>query len=136
MHEVDMTKCLLLSMNEWKQGHAPATPKVATVHLLVGDFTCVEPAQLVSTWQAAVQSSWLAGARLAIESVPLVGRCVLCNGTYQPSAEAGYRSPCCQHPMEEIVSGRELKIRSVDYSLDHRSEACSGHPSASLSPCA
>ncbi len=128
MHEVDMTRCLLLSMEEWKQRHAPATPKVSTVHLLVGTFTCVEPEQLVTTWQVAVQSSWLAGARLAIESVPLLGRCVLCNGTYSPRAEQGYRSPCCLHPMEEIVQGRELKIRSIDYSL-------SSHSSSHLAPC-
>ena len=117
MHEVDMTKCLLLSMQEWKQQHAPATPVVNTVHLQVGSFTCVEPEQLVFTWSAAVKGSWLDGAELAIETVPLVGRCVVCNSTYAPTPEAGYRSPCCDHPMEEIVSGRELRIRSVDYSL-------------------
>ncbi|EDY37560.1 putative hydrogenase expression/formation protein HypA2 [Cyanobium sp. PCC 7001] len=117
MHEVDMTKCLLLAMQEWKQQHAPAEPRVSTVHLLVGDFTCVEPDQLVFTWNAAVTGSWLEGTALAIETVPLQGRCVRCNGTYTPSPEEGYRSPCCQHPMEEIVSGRELKIRSVDYTF-------------------
>jgi hydrogenase nickel incorporation protein HypA/HybF len=50
--------------------------------------------------------------------VPLMGRCVCCNATYSPSQETAYRSPCCDHPMEEIVSGRELRIRSVDYSLN------------------
>jgi hydrogenase nickel incorporation protein HypA/HybF len=127
MHEVDMTKCLLLAMEDWKGQHSPAVPRVGTVHLLVGEFTCVEPDQLVFTWKAAVQNTWLAGAELAIEPVALVGRCVSCNATYQPSAKEAYRSPCCQHPMEEIVSGRELKIRSVDYSLEPTSP--------SLSPC-
>jgi hydrogenase nickel incorporation protein HypA/HybF len=117
MHEVDMTRCLLLSMNQWRQQHAPAEPCVNTVHLQVGDFTCVEPEQLMFTWQAAVQGSWLSGSELAIEAVPLVGRCVACGHTYSPRPEQAYRSPCCQHPMEEIVSGRELKIRSVDYTL-------------------
>ena len=118
MHEVDMTKCLLLSMNEWKRKHAPRQPRVSTVHLQVGAFTCVEPDQLVFTWDAAVQGSWLTGAQLAIEPVPLVGRCVLCSSTYSPFQEQAYRSPCCNHPMEEIVSGRELRIRSVEYALD------------------
>ena len=118
MHEVDMTKCLLLSMTEWKRQHAPRQPRVSTVHLQVGAFTCVEPDQLVFTWEAAVQGSWLAGARLAIEPVPLVGRCVRCSSTYAPRQEQAYRSPCCNHPMEEIVSGRELRIRSVEYALD------------------
>jgi hydrogenase nickel incorporation protein HypA/HybF len=118
MHEVDMTKCLLLSMSQWRQQHDPAVPRVSQVHLQVGDFTCVEPEQLVHTWRIAVQNSWLAGAELAIEHVPLVGRCVRCSTTYSPSQAAAYRSPCCDHPMEEIVSGRELRIRSVDYSLN------------------
>ena len=118
MHEVDMTKCLLLSMQEWRQQHAPSTPVVQRVHLQVGTFTCVEPDQLVFTWRVAVRGSWLDGSELAIESIPLVGRCVCCDSTYHPNAEQGYRSPCCDHPMEEIVSGRELKIRSVDYSFN------------------
>ena len=117
MHEVDMTQCLVLSMQEWRQQHDPVTPQVQTVHLQVGTFTCVEPDQLVSTWEAAIQQSWLEGARLCIESIPLVGRCVLCSATYRPLAEQAYRSPCCDHPMEEIVSGRELRIRSVEYAL-------------------
>ena len=117
MHEVDMTKCLLLSMQEWKQQHAPAIPKVSKVHLQVGTFTCVEPGQLVFTWSAAVKGSWLDGAELVIETVPLQGRCVICDRIYSPTPEGAYRSPCCDHPMEDIVSGRELRIRSVDYAL-------------------
>jgi len=41
MHEVDMTRALILSMNEWKQRHEPAIPVVNEVHLQVGDLTCV-----------------------------------------------------------------------------------------------
>jgi len=115
MHEVDMTRCLMLSMEEWKRQHAPRLPQVDRLHLQVGTFTCVEPDQLVFTWNAGVQGSWLDGAELLIESVALVGRCVRCNATYQPEPASGYRSPCCHHPMEEIVSGRELRIRSVEY---------------------
>jgi hydrogenase nickel incorporation protein HypA/HybF len=118
MHEVDMTKCLVLSMNEWRQQHEPAVPLVSQVHLQVGDFTCVEPDQLVHTWRIAIQNSWLAGAELTIEQIPLVARCVCCNSTYRPSSDQAYQSPCCGHPMEDIVSGRELRIRSVDYSLN------------------
>ncbi len=124
MHEVDMTRCLLLSMNEWKQQHEPRIPRVSQVHLQVGSFTCVEPDQLVFTWRVAVQNTWLDGAELVIEPVPLVGRCVRCNATYSPDPEQAYRSPCCQQPMEEIVSGRELRIRSVDYAFsDHPADA-------------
>jgi hydrogenase nickel incorporation protein HypA/HybF len=83
----------------------------------VGDFTCVEPDQLITTWKAAVKDSWMHGAKLAIETIPLIGRCLVCNNTYTPKEQMAYRSPCCNHPMEEIVTGRELKICSVDYFL-------------------
>ncbi|MCP9915968.1 hydrogenase maturation nickel metallochaperone HypA [Cyanobium sp. ATX 6F1] len=115
MHEVDMTKCLLLSLNEWKAQHQPNEPEVSVVHLEVGTFTCVEPDALVFTFGAAVQGSWLAGSELRIETVPLRARCVRCESLYTPEQENAYRSPCCDHPMEEIVSGRELRIRSIDY---------------------
>jgi hydrogenase nickel incorporation protein HypA/HybF len=118
VHEVDMTRCLLLSMHEWKQQHAPRVPHVDRVHLEVGTFTCVEPDQLVVTWSDAVKGTWLDGSELVIESVPLVGRCLRCQATYSPDPTDSFRSPCCQHPMEEIVSGRELRIRSVAYALD------------------
>ena len=115
MHEVDMTKCLLISLNEWRQRRDDASAMVETVHLEVGRFTCVEPEQLRFTFQAAIAGSWLDGAQLQIEEIPFVGRCLVCNGTYSPTPEGAYRSPCCDHPLEEIVSGRELRIRSIDY---------------------
>ena len=117
MHEVDMTKCLLLSLQEWKRGHEPNIPVVEAVHLQVGDFTCVEPEALKFTFAAAVQGTWLAGSTLQIETVPLRARCLSCSGVYAPDPERAYHCPCCDRPMEEIVSGRELRIRSVDYSL-------------------
>ncbi|MCT0226522.1 hydrogenase maturation nickel metallochaperone HypA [Synechococcus sp. CS-1328] len=115
MHEVDMTKCLLLSLQEWKLQHAPRIPVVKVVHLQVGDFTCVEPDALRFTYAAAVQTTWLAGSELRIEPIPLQARCVVCQATYTPNPQQAYQSPCCNHPMEEILSGRELKIRSIDY---------------------
>ncbi len=134
MHEVDMTRCLLLSMHEWKQQHAPRVPQVDRVHLEVGSFTCVEPDQLVVTWSDAVKGTWLDGSELVIESVPLVGRCIRCQATYSPDAADGFRSPCCQHPMEEIVSGRELRIHSVAYGFETAPSAASAPPTTVSCP--
>jgi hydrogenase nickel incorporation protein HypA/HybF len=117
MHEIDMTRALILSMNDWRRRHEPAISVVKAVRLQVGDFTCVEPDQLITTWKAAVKDSWMHGAKLAIETIPLIGRCLVCNNTYTPEEQMAYRSPCCNHPMEEIVTGRELRICSVDYFL-------------------
>ena len=118
MHEVDMTKCLLISLNDWRDQRDDSSAMVETVHLDVGRFTCVEPDQLVTTYNAAVQGSWLDGSKLTITEIPFVGRCLSCNSSYNPVPENAYRSPCCDQPLEEIVSGRELRIRSIDYRSD------------------
>lgn len=117
MHEVDMTRCLLLSMQEWRQQHQPQTPEVSRVHLEVGAFTCVEPDALQFTYGVAVKGSWLEGSDLQIATVPLRARCLSCQASYAPDPQSAYRSPCCDQPMEEILSGRELRIRSIDYVL-------------------
>jgi hydrogenase nickel incorporation protein HypA/HybF len=132
MHEVDMTRCLVLAMEDWRAHHTPLQPSVERVHLDVGAFTCVEPDALRFTWGVAVRHTWLAGASLEIHTVPLVARCLSCGCTYPPEAERCYRSPCCDHPMEEIVSGRELRIRKVDYRLPNQ-ERTAPHASTTAS---
>ena len=117
MHEVDMTRALLLSLQSWRQGRASQPLRVQRVHLQVGAFTCVEPDQLSVTWRAATAGTWLQGAELAIETIALRARCLRCEATYLPTAELAYRSPCCDQPLEQILSGRELRIRSVEYEL-------------------
>jgi len=137
MHDVDMTRCLLLSLNQWKGQHRPQRPEVSVVHLEVGSFTCVEPEALVFTYAAAVQGGWLAGSELRIATVPLRARCLGCEAIYAPDPESAYRSPCCDRPMEEIVSGRELRIRSIDYQLHDESPPGRPQPTAlvpALSP--
>ena len=114
MHEVDMTRCLLLSLAEWRDSQ-PSTPvEVRTVHLDVGEFTCVEPDALVTTYAAAVGGTWLERSSLQINSIPLVGRCPRCESTYTPTVTEQYRSPCCSAPLEDILSGRELRIRRIE----------------------
>lgn len=117
MHEVDMTRALLQTLQQWREEQAPAHPRVERVHLRVGSFTCVEPQALLHTWAVAVQNSWLANSELRIATVPLLARCLPCGAPYTPQAEEGYRSPCCSHPMEEILQGRELRIDGIDFTL-------------------
>ncbi len=115
MHEVDMTRALVLSLDQWRSQKGTVPVRVRQVELQVGDFTCVEPDALLLAWGTAVRGTWLESAALRIERVPLKARCLACGDPYAPAAETGFRSPCCSHPMEEILQGRELRILRVDY---------------------
>jgi len=115
VHEVDMTKCLILSMEEWAEKKNKEKIIVEKINLKIGEFTCVEPISLINTFNAAVLGSWLDSSEITIETIPFEGKCSKCNRSYFPKKENGYKSPCCNFNLEEIISGRELKITSIDF---------------------
>ena len=115
MHETDMTKALIMTVQDWladQPGHAT----VERVHLTVGEFTCVEPASLQFAFQVQTQGTCLDGAQLVIKDSPLVAFCHPCQQEYRPEIGAEYACPSCQGPKEDIRSGRELKIDRVEFS--------------------
>jgi hydrogenase nickel incorporation protein HypA/HybF len=114
MHEVDMTRSLVLTLRDWWESQ-PDRPHISRVHLRVGDFTCVEPMGLVFAFDAYKEGTFLAAAELAIESVPLVAFCHACQSDYRPEVGLHYACPTCGAPMEDIRSGRELKISHIEY---------------------
>ena len=80
---------------------------VGPVQLDVGRCTCVEPDQLVTTYDAAVKGTWLDGSRLTITEIPFVGRCLICNGTYP-------ELPLIVISSFELNPGRELPLDALN----------------------
>lgn len=115
MHETDMTKALIFTMKDWYESQ-PNKIKIEKVHLLVGKFTCVEPVSLEFAFEVQTQNTFLEGVELIIKDIPLVAFCHGCQQEYQPQIGLQYGCPDCQSPMEDIRSGRELKIDHIEYS--------------------
>lgn len=115
MHETDMTKALILTVKDWCESQ-PKQPQIETIHLIVGQFTCVEPASLQFAFNVQTRNTFLEGVKLAIEETPLVAFCHTCQEEYKPEIGLHYACPTCQSPMEDIRSGRELKIDRIEYS--------------------
>ncbi|HBQ98193.1 MULTISPECIES: hydrogenase maturation nickel metallochaperone HypA [Roseofilum] len=115
MHETDMTKALILTLRDWWNDQEES-PKIETVHLIVGQFTCVEPASLQFAFEVQTQNTFLEGAKLAIQEKPLIAFCHSCQIEYRPQIGQHYACPTCNSPMEDIRSGRELKIDRIEYS--------------------
>ncbi len=115
MHETDMTKALIFTVQDWL-AEQPGNPLVERVHLTVGEFTCVEPAGLQFAFQAQTQGTFLEGAELVITDKPLIAFCHRCQQEYRPQIGLQYACPDCQSPMDDIRSGRELKIDRVEFS--------------------
>ncbi|MEQ9000603.1 MAG: hydrogenase maturation nickel metallochaperone HypA [Coleofasciculus sp. B1-GNL1-01] len=114
MHETDMTKALILTVRQWWE-EQPSRPQIDTIHLTVGKFTCVEPASLQFAFAAQTQKGFLEGVKLTIHETPLVAFCHACQEEYKPEIGLHYSCPSCQSLMEDIRSGRELKINRIEY---------------------
>jgi hydrogenase nickel incorporation protein HypA/HybF len=114
MHETDMTKALILTVRDWWQSQ-PEQRSVAKVFLTVGKFTCVEPASLQFAFEVQTQGTFLDGAELVIQETPLIAFCHTCQADYHPEIGLQYSCPTCRSPMDDIRSGRELKIDRVEY---------------------
>lgn len=117
MHETDMTKALILTVKDWWESQ-PERLKIAKIHLIVGKFTCVEPAGLQFAFEVQTRNTFLEGVELAIQEKPLIAFCHPCQKEYAPEIGLRYACPTCLSPMEDIRSGRELKIDRIEYSLN------------------
>ncbi len=115
MHETDMTKALIMTVKDWWDAQ-PGQPKITKVHLTVGQFTCVEPVGLQFAFKVQTENTFLAGAELVIMETPLIAFCHRCQQDYFPEIGQRYACPNCGQPMEDIRSGRELKIERVEFS--------------------
>lgn len=118
MHETDMTKALILTVKDWYESQLQQ-PKIAKIHLIVGQFTCVEPLGLQFAFEVQTRNTFLAGVELAIRDIPLIAFCHTCQQEYKPQIGLQYSCPDCNSPMEDIRSGRELKIDRIEYSSNH-----------------
>lgn len=125
MHETDMTKALILTIKDWYESQSEQ-PKIEKIHLIVGKFTCVEPQSLQFAFDVQTSNTFLAGAELVIKDIPLIAFCHSCNQEYQP--QIGLQYACeCGSPMEDIRSGRELKIERIEYSSISQEQLAISH---------
>ena len=52
-----------------------------------------------------------------IKDIPLIAYCHSCKQDYKPQIGLQYSCPACRSSMEDIRSGRELKIDHIEYFL-------------------
>jgi len=108
-----MTRALVNALRDWHE-EQPARPSIRRVVLEVGAFTTVEPDALRFAFDVQRRSvPFLGEATLSIEEIPLVAYCGPCATEYRPQLGVRYAHDCGA-PMEEIRSGRELRIAAIE----------------------
>ncbi len=90
-----------------------AGARVERINLTVGKLSAVVPESLRFCFQVASRDTAVAGAELHIEEIPVVARCKQCGHQWTIDTPV-FRCPACDAAAIEVVSGRELDIRSIE----------------------
>ena len=87
--------------------------RVQRVNLQVGRLSAIVADSLRFCFDLVVKDTPLEGAELAIEELPVVARCKDCQ-TQWTVTEAVFTCKACQSGAIDILSGRELDIKSIE----------------------
>ena len=110
MHELSIA----LSMIEQIEEEAARHPgSVRSVQVRFGALSGVDCEALRFAWEIAREGTAVATAELEIERVPLLVRCPACGTTHAPRLHSMI-CPQCVTPAQEILSGKELELRSLE----------------------
>jgi len=86
--------------------------RVRSISMRVGEISGVAPDALQFAFQVVSRETSAEGARLDIETVPVVCRCRTCRRDFEP-ANAFYNCPYCG-TSTEIMRGKEFQVVSIE----------------------
>jgi hydrogenase nickel incorporation protein HypA/HybF len=110
MHELS----IIASIVEIAEQHArqAGSVNVESIELEIGELAGVEWGALEFAWEAGTSNTVLENAKMQLTKVPGMARCLECYEEYPIEA---FFDPCpsCGSFMNEILSGRELRVKAL-----------------------
>jgi len=88
--------------------------RVVEVRLRVGALASVVVDSLEFCWGIATKGTPLEGARLVVNTVPVVMHCAACDADVELGGVQSFRCPRCDAPCFDLRQGRELDIESFE----------------------
>ena len=111
MHELSIIQSIIEIAEE--KAREQNSPNIQLIKIRLGEFTTVVREALEYAFEVARRETLAENARLEIESVPMVVRCVTCGAVNDPVRELCLICPQCGLPLE-IVSGEELRVEYIE----------------------
>lgn len=115
MHELSIAMAVVGQVQEAaaEHGHDAAS----SVSMLVGELAGVVPDSLRFCFELATAGTLLEGAELRIEQPPGRARCGTCDTEWATGVPPDLWCPACHASAADLVSGRELRIAEVRWSV-------------------
>lgn len=113
MHELSIARSLVRVCED--AAREQNASRVTRVYLQLGPLSGVVREALEFAYDFATEDSLLTGSELIVEPTPLLARCERCAREVAPRAPHQLRCPECDEPTPEVISGRELLVRAIDF---------------------
>lgn len=111
MHEMSIAEGILdIALDSARENDAA---KITKVGLRIGEMAGIELKSLEMSWRMLIAGTMAEGAELAVEKVPLIGRCSKCGREYHIE-NYDFWCPECQDGVLVIQSGREMQVAYID----------------------
>jgi hydrogenase nickel incorporation protein HypA/HybF len=112
MHELSIAASIVESVAE-AAGKYPGA-RVKVVRLRVGALAALVEDSLQFCWELTTEGTPLAGAALAIHTLPAIVHCGGCGMETELDGVQSFRCPNCGEPTADLRQGRELEIESIE----------------------
>ena len=112
MHELSIASSIVDSVTESLAAYPGA--RVVEVRLRVGALAAVVEDSLQFCFGLASEGTPLAGARLAVKTLPVVVYCTGCARSDEIAGVQSFRCPTCGELTMDLRQGRELEIEAIE----------------------
>ncbi len=113
MHELSIAHRIVSIADE--AAREAGASRVNRLYLRLGTLSGVVREALEFAYGFATTATLLEGSELVVEPVDVLVRCDSCARDLPPLAPERLRCPECDAPTPQILAGRELEIRAIDY---------------------
>jgi hydrogenase nickel incorporation protein HypA/HybF len=111
MHEISIALNIIeIAEAKAREGNSRC---IQTIKIRLGEFTTVVREALEFAFEVARRDTLAENARLEIESVAMIVRCVLCGPVTSPTRSVCMMCPQCGLPLD-VISGEELQVEYIE----------------------
>lgn len=112
MHELSIVSSVVDTVTESMAAYPGS--RAVEVRLRIGALASVVVDSLEFCWGIATEGTPLAGARLVVNTVPVIMHCAVCVADVELEGLQSFRCPLCGEPCSDLRQGRELDIDSIE----------------------
>lgn len=111
MHEMSIAQGMIDIVEDEMRRHNAKV--LRSIHVNVGRFSSIVPDALSFCFEIMTKDTDLEGARLFIDSIPLMGRCSSCNSEFEIK-DYIFLCPVCGGLKIDTVSGQDLTVVEIE----------------------